>query len=210
MANPTIGELQHTEKFKLLARPEHKQIKNFIFEQLASGGKIIRLFMVYQGIMILAGLFFFVRSLILSFQGENNPLFWALGALVFSFSLLIIMHELLHFLALKWTGAPRINIGGSLKKFIFYAEADRHVLNRKQYTRVALTPFVAVKMATLTGMLFTAGHPAFNFWMVVMSVHSLFCAGDFGMLAFFSRFPDSKIYTFDMKEEKRSYFFMEI
>jgi hypothetical protein len=42
-----------------------------------------------------------------------------------------------------------------------------------------------------------------------MSAHSLFCAGDIGMLSFFDRFPGSEVYTYDVQEEKRSYFFRE-
>lgn len=209
MTNPTIGELQNNEKYELIAQPEHGHIKNFIIEQITAGSRLIRGYMIYQGIMILAGLFFATRPMVLALKGNYEPLFWLLGAIAFSFTLLIIIHEILHLLALKITGAQRITIGGYLKKFIFYAEADRHVLNRRQYALVALTPLIVVKAVTLAGILFTIGTPPFYFWMFVMSVHSLFCAGDIGMLAFFERFPGSEIYTFDVKEEKRSCFYRE-
>lgn len=166
--------------------------------------------MIYQGIMILVGLFFATRPLVLAMRGNSEPLFYLLGAVVFTFTLLIIIHELLHLLALKITGASKIKIGGYLKKFIFYAEADRHVLNREQFALVALTPLVMVKVITLIGIILTMGEPAFYFWMFVMSAHSLFCAGDIGMLSFFDRYPDSNVYTFDVHEEKRSYFYKEI
>jgi hypothetical protein len=75
---------------------------------------------------------------------------------------------------------------------------------------VALTPLVVVKAVTLIGIIFTIGQPVFYFWMFVMSAHSLFCAGDIGLLSFFDHFPNRKVFTFDVKEEKRSYFFKEI
>jgi hypothetical protein len=210
MANPTIEELQNNEKYELVAELEHRQIKEFVMEQITTESKMIRGFMIYQGIMILVGLFFATRPIVLAMRGNSEPLFYLLGAILFTFTLLIIIHELLHLLALKITGAPKISIGGYLKKFIFYAEADRHVLNRKQFELVALTPLVVVKAVTLIGIIFTIGQPVFYFWMFVMSAHSLFCAGDIGLLSFFDRFPNRKVFTFDVKEEKRSYFYKEI
>jgi hypothetical protein len=210
MVNPSIEELQNNEKYELVAELEHRQIKEFVMKQITTESKLIKGFMIYQGIMILVGLFFATRPLVLAMRGNSEPLFYLLGAVVFTFTLLIIIHELLHLLALKITGAPKITIGGYLKKFIFYAEADRHVLNREQFKLVALTPLVVVKVITLIGIILTFGEPAVYFWIFVMSAHSLFCAGDIGLLSFFDRFPNSKIFTFDVKEEKRSYFYKKI
>ncbi|SHF93610.1 Putative zincin peptidase [Mariniphaga anaerophila] len=210
MANPTNEELQNSEKYELVAQLEHRRIKEFVVEQLNTESSLIKGFMVYQGIMILVGLFFATRPLVLALRGNFEPLFWLLGAMVFSFSLLIVIHELLHLLAFKITGAKKVRIGGDLKKFIFYAEADRHVLNKKQFSFIALTPLVAVKIMALAGIILTISSPAVYFWIFVMCVHSLFCAGDVGMLSFLNRFTDSEIYTFDVSEEKRSYFYREI
>lgn len=207
--NPSIEELQNSDRFELVAELEHRQIKEFVMEQITTESKLIKGFMIYQGVMILVGLFFATRPVVLAIRGNYEPLFWLFGAIVFAFTFLIIMHELLHLLALKITGAPKIKIGGYFKKFIFYAEADRHVLNRQQFALVALTPLVVVKVITLIAIFLTFGHPAVYFWIFLMSAHSLFCAGDIGMLAFFDRFPDSNVYTYDVQEEKRSYFFRE-
>lgn len=209
MTNPTIEELQNSDNYELVAELEHRQIKEFVIDQITTERKLIKGFMIYQGIMILVGLFFATRPIVLAMRGNYEPLFWLLGAIAFTFTLLILIHELLHLLALKITGAPKISVGGYLKKFIFYAEADRHVLNREQFALVALTPLVVVKVITLIAIIFTIGHPVFYFWIFIMSAHSLFCAGDIGMLSFFDRFPGSKVYTYDVQEEKRSYFFRE-
>lgn len=207
--NPTIEELQNSDNYELVAELEHRQIKEFVIDQITTESKLIKGFMIYQGIMILVGLFFATRPIVLAMHGNYEPLFWLFGALAFTFTLLILIHELLHLLALKITGAPKISFGGYLKKFIFYAEADRHVLNRQQFALVALAPLVIVKTITLAGIIATIGHPSFYFWIFLMSAHSLFCAGDIGMLSFFDRFPGSKVYTYDVQEKKRSYFFRE-
>lgn len=207
MTNPTIQELQNEKQFELIAELNHQQIKEFVLQQLSDGGKIVRAFMIYQVIMILVGIFFFTRSIVLAFQEFIQPLHYSLAALVFCFSLLIIIHELLHGAALKLIGAKQISFGGYFKKFIFYAEADQFVINRKQFAFIALTPLVFIKIITLIGIVFFLPSPLFYFFIFVMCAHSLFCAGDIGLLSIFYKYSDSEIYTFDVKAEKTSYYF---
>jgi len=209
MINPTIEELQNNQEYKLVAELNHKQIKEFVMKRLSSGGKIVQAFMIYQILMILIGIFFFTRSVLLFFQNQSEAFFYVLGALVFCFSLLIIIHELLHGIALKLIGAKNINFGGYLKKFIFYAEADQFVLNKKQFTFIALAPLIAVKVITLAGILFFMESPWAYFSIIVMSAHSLFCAGDIGLLSIFYQDKDPAIFTYDVKEEKTSYYYSQ-
>jgi hypothetical protein len=210
MANPGIDELQNGQKYELIAKLDHQQIKKFVINQLTKGGKVVRVYMIYQGIMILMGIFFLTMSIVIAIQGNLQPLLFSGAALVFSFSLLIIIHELLHALALKITGARKINFGAYLKKFIFYAEADRHVLNRKQFAFIALTPLVVVKLVTLAGILLFIPTAGIYFFIFVMSAHSLFCAGDIGLLSIFYHEKDDEILTFDVKEEKTSYYYRKV
>jgi len=210
MSNPTIEELRDPDKYDLIAQLNHQQIKEFVINQLMQNGRIIKVYMIYQILMILVGIFFFTRSIVLAFQGSANQLYYSLAALVFSFSVLIIIHELLHGIALKLSGAKRISFGGYLKKFVFYAEADHFVINRKQFAFIALTPLFVVKLITLIGIIFLFSHPVFYFLIFVMSAHSLFCAGDIGLLSVFYKYKYSEIFTFDVKAEKTSYYYRKI
>jgi len=210
MTNPSIKELRESQEFELIAQLNHNEIKEFVLNQLAENGKPVRFFMFYQVIMILIGIFFFTRSIVIAFRGIMEPFWFSLAALIFSFSLLIIIHELLHALALNITGAKRIHFGGYLKKFIFYAEADQHVLNRKQFAFVALTPLIVVKIITLIGILLFLNLDAVYFFIFVMSSHSLFCAGDIGLLSVFYHEKETEIYTFDVKAEKTSYYYRKV
>ncbi len=207
MENPSIEELRNSEKYELIAQLNHRQIKEFVIKQLTENGKIIKVYMIYQVLMILIGIFFFTRSIVLAFQSSFDPLYYTIAAVVFSFSVLIVIHELLHGIALKITGAPKVNFGGYLEKFIFYAEADRFVINRKQFAFIALTPLFAVKLITLIGIILLINHPVFYFLIFVMSAHSLFCAGDIGLLSVFYKNKTDEIFTFDVKAEKTSYFY---
>ncbi len=210
MPNPTIEELRNPEKYELIAKLNHSQIKEFVINQLMENGKIIKIYMIYQILMIMIGMFFFTRSIVLAFQSSPIQLYYSLAALVFSFSVLVIVHELLHGIALKLTGAKRVTFGGYLKKFIFYAEADQFVINRRQFAFIALTPLIVVKLVTLTGIILFFSHPVFYFLIFVMSAHSLFCAGDIGLLSVFYKIKNIEIFTFDVKAEKTSYFYRRI
>lgn len=207
MSNPTIEELRTSEEYELIAQLNHQQIKEFVINQLAENGRIIKIFMIYQILMIIVGIFFFTRSIVLAFQDSTIPMYYSLAALIFCFSVLIVIHELLHGTALKLTGAKKVTFGGYLKRFIFYAEADQFVINRRQFAFVALTPLLVVKLVTLIGILFLFEQPVFYFLIFVMSAHSLFCAGDIGLLSVFYKYKNAEVYTFDIKAEKTSYFF---
>ena len=210
MSNPSIDQLRNSGEYELIARLNHQQIKEFVINQLMQNGIIIKIYMVYQILMILIGTFFFTRSIVLAFKSSIIPLYYSLAALVFCFSVLIIIHELLHGIALKITGAKRVTFGGYLKKFVFYAEADQFVINRRQFTFIALTPLFVVKLITLIGTILFFTHPFFYFLIFVMSAHSLFCAGDIGLLSIFYHYKNTEIFTFDVKAEKMSYFFRRI
>ena len=186
MTNPTIEELQNTNRYELVHELEHNRLKEFVIQQISSGSSLIKGYMYYQLLMVLTGLYFATRPLVLALRGNFMPLFYLMLAVVFTFSLLILIHELLHALAFKLTGAPKVSIGAYLKKFIFYAEADRHVVNRKQFTFVALAPLITIKIVTLLAIIITAATPAVYFWIFVVCAHSLFCAGDIGMKPAFS------------------------
>lgn len=209
MQNPSINQLKDSGEYELIAQLNHQQIKEFVIKQLSEGGPMIKTYMIYQIGMIVVGIFFFTSSIMIAFQSSLIPLYYSIAALIFCFSILIVIHELLHGIALKIVGAKKVTYGGYLKKFIFYAEADQFVINRKQFAFVALTPLFVIKLITLIGVVFLFNQPIFFFLIFVMSAHSLFCAGDIGLLSIFYKYKNSEIYTFDVKEEKTSYYFMQ-
>ena len=209
MANPTINELQNSGDYELIAELHHSQIKEFVISRLTEDNRLIRIYMFYQIAMVVLGIFVLTRGVVFAFRGSSDILLFTVGALLFSFTILVPVHELLHGLAIKLTGAQKVNYGAYFRKFMFYAEADRHVMNRKQFAFVALTPLFTIKILTLAGvLLFWHSIWVFPFAMV-MSVHSLFCAGDIGLLSVFYQNPNSEIFTFDVKSEKKSYYYLK-
>lgn len=201
-------DLQNSNQFELLAEVNHQNLKDFIVEQISEEKYIIRIYSAYQILMLLVFTFFLTRSIILAIKGHFEPIAGIGLAFIFSFSALIIVHELLHAAAYLLTGARKISFGLILRKFIFYALADRQVISKLNFHIVALAPFVVVKLICLIAMFLTGSSLFFYFALTIMCLHSLFCAGDMAMLAFYNLHRGKEIYNFDNRSEGKTYFYI--
>ncbi|WP_423130307.1 DUF3267 domain-containing protein [Gaoshiqia sp. Z1-71] len=203
-------DLIHSDDFELLAEVEHDQIKQFVLEQISPSVYLIRWFSAYQVAMIALFLFLTGKAGFLFFRGMNEAIQQMGLALLFSFTVLIVLHELIHALAYWTLGYRRLRFGAILKKFVFYVASDQEVIGYSAFRMVALTPFVLVKLACLAGGLFFWSTPYAYFFFSVMCVHSLFCAGDMAMLAFYRIHSDKEIYSFDDLKSGKTFFYFRI
>lgn len=203
----TPEDLQNENEFELLIEVSHLKLREFVVAQITEEKYIIRIYSIYQAIMMLLFVFLLTRGIVLSIKGHPELLISVGLAVAFSFSALIVIHELLHALAYLVTGARRISFGVIPKKFIFYALADRQVIAKRAFHIVALTPFVVVKMICLIGVIVFYNQQLMYFFLSVMCLHSLFCAGDIAMLAFYRIHTGKEIYNYDNKSEGKTYFY---
>ena len=132
--------MRNESQFELLSEVSHQQLREFVVELIILEKKIIRIYSVYQVLMMLLFAFFLTRGIIFSIKGQHEFLVQMALGLVFSLSALIVIHELLHAIAYLAIGARRISFGSVLRKFIFYAIADRQVINSRAFHVVALMP----------------------------------------------------------------------
>ena len=203
----TPEDLQNGSEFELLTEVSHQKLREFVVEQIVEEKFVIRIYSIYQVIMMMLFVFLLTRGIVLSIKGHSEILISVGLAMAFSLSALIIIHELLHALAYLLTGARRISFGVILKKFIFYALADRQVISKRAFHIVALTPFVVVKLICIIGFIEFYNEQPMYFFLSVMCLHSLFCAGDIAMLAFYRIHKGKEIYNFDNKSEGKTYFY---
>jgi hypothetical protein len=204
--NPSISELFDESQFEKVIELEHSDIKRFVIDQVQKRSRMIVLYSVYQFAMLFFAAGLLGYSLFKTFKGDSHILVIIAVSLAFGFSVLIVFHELIHGVAFKIVGAPKVSYGGYIRKMLFYAEADRFVANRKQFTIVALAPLTVIKLLTLAGCFIFLGEPIFWFFISTMCLHSLFCAGDIALLSFFYQSSD-EYFTFDDKPAKKSYYF---
>ena len=203
----TPEDLQNESEFELLTEVSHQRLREFVVEQITEEKQVIRIYSIYQVIMVLLFTFLLTRGIVLSIKGHSEMLIEIGLSIAFSLSVLIIIHELLHALAYLLTGARRISFGVIPQKFIFYALADRQVIAPRAFHIVALTPFIVVKIISLAGFVAFYNQQLMYFFLSVMCLHSLFCAGDIAMLAFYRIHKEKEIYNFDNKSEGKTYFY---
>jgi len=206
----TPEDLQNESEFELLTEVSHQKLREFVVEQIVEEKYIIRIYSIYQVIMMMLFVFLLTRGIVLSIKGHSELLISVGLSITFSLSALIVIHELLHALAYLVTGARRISFGVIPKKFIFYALADRQVIAKRAFHIVALTPFVVVKLICLIGIVEFYDSQLMYFFLSVMCLHSLFCAGDIAMLAFYRIHKGKEIYNFDNRSEGKTYFYSRI
>lgn len=203
----TPEDLQNESEFELLKEVSHQNLREFVMEQIGEEKTIIRAYSGYQFLMILVFLFLFTRGIVLSIKGNHGLLVQIGWSMLFSVTVLVVIHELLHALAYLATGARKISFGIILKKFVFYAMANRQVIGPKAFHIVALTPFILVKIACIAGAIYFYKQPLVYFFLGIMCIHSLACAGDIAMLAFYRINRGKEIYNFDNKSEGKTYFY---
>jgi hypothetical protein len=203
----TPEDLQNESEFELLTEISHHELREFVISQIAREKFIIRIYSVYQVVMVMLFTFVFTRGIVMAIKGFPELIITVGIAIGCSLSALIIIHELLHALAYLLCGARRISFGSDLRKFIFYALADKQVIAPGAFRVVALMPFVVVKVFCLIAIIVFYGQSVVYFPIAVMCLHSLFCAGDIAMLAFYRLHRDKEIYNYDDKREGKTYFY---
>jgi hypothetical protein len=200
-------DLRDNEKYSLLIEVSHHDLRNFIAEQLQKEKTISRVYMVYQIAMLLLFGSLFGIAVVKFIKDEHSPIIQIGCAFLFSMSILIIFHELLHALAYWMVGAKKISFGAHFKQFIFYALADKQVISSKAFHFIALTPFVAINILCLCSLPFII---QIYFSLSVMCIHSLFCAGDIAMISFYYLNRDKEIFNYDSKDEEKTYFYVAV
>lgn len=202
------SELISNPDCELLDEVKHDEMMNFIVAELQKQPPFARIANMYQ----LTGLLAFVIGGFSAFKlfftnRETVYLWWLLAGIIFTFSILIALHELIHAAAYRLVGAKKLSFGMNLRKFMFYVQADGQVLSFKQFQIVALAPAILVSALSLIGMAVFYTHPAFYFFIPALGLHSIFCGGDFGLLCYFQNRSDKEILTVDVKAESKTCFF---
>ncbi|MBK7637511.1 MAG: DUF3267 domain-containing protein [Saprospiraceae bacterium] len=91
--------------------------------------------------------------------------------IIFAF-LLILVHEYIHVLAYKSQGANRTSYDSNWKKLYFMALADKFVANKKEFSIVALAPFVVINSILILGLFLVKGLWCFTILgTLMMSIH---------------------------------------
>ncbi len=196
------------DDFELLAEVEHSKIKEFVMDQVMNEKNLVKTYGIYQIAMMALLLFVLAKSIIQLTRGISEPILAIGASILFSVTLLVIIHELIHAVAYWLTGSKNLSVGAIWRKFIFYVAADRQVIDFPSFRIVALAPFITVKLATIILTIAFWSSPLAYFYLSIMCLHSLFCGGDIAMLAFYYIHHDKEIYNFDDLKTGRTFFYI--
>ena len=203
-----VGGIINNPAFEQIEVIEHSNLKPFLRREIIGNQGWGLIAKMYQGMGLLLVAFALVKAFAPYLRTrETISLEWMGWGVLFCITALIVIHELLHAIAYLIVGARKLSFGMNLKKFMFYVQADKQVLNYKQFMIVALAPAVVVGVVSLAGAIYFYGQPLYYSFMVIFGLHGLFCGGDFGLLCFFENRKEEEIYTFDVKSEGKTYFY---
>ncbi len=201
-------ELVNNPDYEQIAVLDHQDMKPFLLKEMADNQGWAKVSNMYQ----LLGWFTLVLGIFKAFmpfyaRREYIYLIYLLAGVCFLFTVGVLLHELVHALAYRYVGARHLSFGMNLKKFMFYVQADGEVLDYRQFKIVALAPAVVIGVLSLLGMAVFYNQPLFYFFLAILGLHSMCCAGDFGLLCFFQNREPEEIFTFDCKQEGKTCFY---
>ena len=201
-------ELVNSTDYEITDEISHNDMKPFLRREITGNQGWGLIAKMYKAMGLLLVGFALVKAFAPYVTLRETASLEGLGmGVLFTFTVLIVLHELLHAIAYLLVGARKLSFGMNLKKFLFYVQADKQVLNYKKFMIVALAPVVLVGVVSLAGAIFYYGQPLYFFFLVIFGLHGLFCGGDFGLLCFFENRKEEEIYTFDVKSEGKTYFY---
>lgn len=206
----TYEELVNNPDYEKLDSFSHKNIKHVVMREMGDGGKWATISNLYQVMGLIAILIGSFKSFVPFIRrGDFNNLIGFSIGILFSVTLLVVVHEVIHAVAYKMVGAKKLSFGMRIRKFLFFVLADKQVFSLKRFKIVALAPVTTIALLTIVGMICTFNQPMFYSFLSIFGIHSLFSGGDFGLLAYFENRKEKEILTFDVKEEGKTYFYVK-
>lgn len=207
--NLTPEMLLNNPEFELVEEVSYDDLKSFLIKEIGKKGLIMTIYGIFQGISIAANVFIITYFTINFIKHETfiSELIISLSTIFLSFFLIIPFHELIHAAAFIILGKKNIGFGAIWKKFVFYAESDRQVLNRREITIVALAPLIAISLICILLIILNFSFISTLIFAIIAFVHLLVCGGDIAIVSFFYRNRSREMFTFDDRELKKTFYY---
>ena len=139
----------------------------------------------------------------------RRPLTWCLAefvlALVALFLVILPIHELLHAVAYRLSGARDIRWDYSWRMAAVWVTAHRFVVTARPFVFVALAPFILINAALIVAAIVFPKLAVFLLFVLLWHLHG--CIGDWSLLNFIWLHRERGFWTFDDAEAGKSYFF---
>lgn len=207
--DPSLEELHEKDSYQLMEELDFSSTVPFLMKYLWKVNFSMGFFFSFTFTLFAAVLYLNIYHILYSDLSWNTVLKFSSFGFVIGALPVIPVHELIHGIAAKIIGAKRIRYGVEWNYMMFYAAADQFVMNRKQFTFVALLPFILISVFFLSMAYLSTGLNSL-LWLSACFFHASMCIGDFGLLSFFNENREKDIYTYDNVTEKKTYFFEKV
>lgn len=204
MARPNVTDLQNSARFRLLTELGHQEIMAFVHEYYW-GRKTWVTVTHYVFSLAVVGAWIEV-GLAMRLPGRVWVTQFGFGFL--AFLVILPLHEAIHAAVYRAFGARDVRVLWSLQKGYAYAIASDFVVDRREFTWVAVMPFLLINTALVLGALLL--EPFRFFLMAVLAAHTSGTSGDWAMLNYLWLHRKQEVYTFDNAEEHKSSFYCRI
>lgn len=198
---PTASELEESDEYEKLQDLDHDEMVPFLLENLKNRNPVNGAFK--HGTMLLIALILFV------WIGRWNTTYFFVGlgaGILFTFTVGLILHELLHMLVYKLLGAKKTKLKPLWDQGAVAAVADHFVVSEKEFYWLAFTPFVVLTSAGLVALFMTTGWIFYGV-SIFLVIHATACIGDFSLAGYMYEHRKEGIYTYDDVENDRSFFY---
>jgi len=200
-----VSEILKEQGYTLDAALHHQElipfVKKYIYKRNAVTLTFLLLNLLFVSLWLISNIYnITVESLTL------NKAFTGFSFGIIIAFLLTPLHELLHGIAYRISGAHKISYKANWKKFYFMAIADKFITTRKSFYFVGLTPFVVISFLLINISLITAPGQQVV-WLTALWMHAAMCSGDFGLISYFAENKTLDVITYDDEANSISYFY---
>jgi hypothetical protein len=207
MIRPDHNLLEERKGYRLALEIKHARILDFIMLHLRPVSFPLLFFYLFNGLIILG----LVARIVFSIWDGSGDFWLSLGAIMggtaFFLLILIPVHEMIHLLTFKLLGARHTKVFAQWDKFLFYAVADKFVMNYKEFIWLALPPFVLLNSLLLLFLFLIQGPAQYAVWSALI-FHSTGCIGDFVLISYLSDKSRRSYLSFDDLEKGVTLFYV--
>ncbi|MCO6480634.1 MAG: DUF3267 domain-containing protein [Phaeodactylibacter sp.] len=204
----TVEELQQDPAYEHWLSLSHDEILPFVQEEFGRRSWLTRFYLLLNLALLLAMILLGAWQVSHGLIGAGTVILNGILGILLTLTLLVPLHEGIHGLAYRLVGAPKVQYGSDIRKFIFYAMADHFVVGFPQFIVVALAPFLVINFFAFLAIFYVS----LNYQWILLGVllmHTGACAGDIAMLSFFLRHREKGLLTYDDVGRNTSHFYRE-
>lgn len=182
---------------------KHTELMAFVGRYFFKKNPVMHFYWIFNIVTILGGFILLYLS-----PDKIGPAMSKFCQGIAAFFLLIPIHELIHGIGYRLSGAKKVSYKAVWKQLVFYAMADRFVARGWPFVLTALAPFLLLN--TLCIVLFFTLPPLWN-WLAfgALVMHTAGCSGDFALISYFYTHWKSDPVTYDDVAAEESFFYLK-